>query len=214
KAGLHTRVFITSKDLPTYEAKDLGLTQLKDKDYPNASRSIIITANEQSEYFKVMLAALAEISPDTAKKTTHLSHGFLSLSTGKMSSRTGKVYPAMKLLLEVRDAVHKMYPDSKVQKQVAFGAVKYSFLKHRLGSDIILDVEESISIEGQSGPYLQYAHARACSIIAKAGDISAEPATDNLDEGERSLALKISEYPEAIEKAANELMPHYVCVYL
>ena len=95
KAGLHTRVFITSKNIPTYETKDLGLVILKDKDFPEATRSIVITANEQSEYFKVMLAALAEIKPELAKKTTHLSHGFLSLATGKMSSRTGKVYAAI-----------------------------------------------------------------------------------------------------------------------
>jgi len=214
KSGLHTRVFITSKALPTYEAKDLGLTQLKNRDYPNAGRSIIITANEQTEYFKVMLAALAEIDPELANKTKHLAHGFLSLSTGKMSSRTGKVYPAMKLLLEVKDAVHKMYPDSKVRKPVTFGAVKYSFLKHRLGSDIVLDVEESISIEGQSGPYLQYAYARARSVIAKVKEDN-EPTEDSaLDENERSLALKISEYPEAVAKAATELMPHHVCAYL
>jgi arginyl-tRNA synthetase len=214
KAGLHTRVFITSKDLPTYEAKDLGLTQLKDQDFPQASRSIIITANEQADYFKVMLAALSEINPGSAKKTTHLSHGFLSLSTGKMSSRTGQVYPAMKLLLEVKDAVHMAYPESDIKQQVAIGAVKYSFLKHRLGSDIVLDVDESISLEGQSGPYLQYAHARACSIIAKAGQADIASDINELDENERSLALKISEYPEVVAKAANDLMPHHVCVYL
>ncbi|MGH7194884.1 MAG: arginine--tRNA ligase, partial [Candidatus Saccharimonadales bacterium] len=92
KVGLHTRVFITGKGLPTYEAKDLGLTELKAKDYPDAALSIVITAHEQSEYFKVMLAALAEVDPATAKKTKHLSHGFVSLSSGKMSSRTGDVY--------------------------------------------------------------------------------------------------------------------------
>jgi arginyl-tRNA synthetase len=217
KAGLHTRVFITSKDLPTYEAKDLGLTQLKDKDFPDAARSIIITANEQTEYFKVMLAALAEINPDTAKKTTHLSHGFLSLSTGKMSSRTGKVYPAMKLLLEVKDAVHKLYPESKVQKEVTFGAVKYSFLKHRLGSDIVLDVDESISLDGQSGPYLQYAHARACSLIEKTKVIGIKDArlyNYQYSGTERSLARKISEYPEVVSKSCEELLPSHICTYL
>jgi arginyl-tRNA synthetase len=213
KQGLHTRVFITSKGLPTYEAKDLGLTQLKDHDFPGAARSIIITANEQSDYFRVMLAALAEIKPALAKKTTHLSHGFLSLTSGKMSSRTGNVFPAMKLLLEVKDAVHKLYPDSKVRKEVSFGAVKYGFLKHRLGADIVLDVDEAVSLEGNSGPYLQYAYARACSILAKS-----EPKSDltdsKLDENERRLARKISEYPEVVEKAASELMPHHVCTYL
>src|SRR5205814_1801846 len=107
-----TRVFITSQGLPTYEAKDLGLTELKDKDYPEAARSIIITANEQAEYFKVMLAALAEINPGLAKKTQHLSHGFVNLSTGKMSSRTGDVYVAEDLLQDVEKLAVKLYPDT------------------------------------------------------------------------------------------------------
>lgn len=214
KAGLHIRVFITSQDLPTYETKDLGLTELKNKDYPQAAQSIIITANEQSEYFKVMLAALAEINPELAKKTHHLAHGFLSLSTGKMSSRTGDVYPAMKLLLGVKDAVHQQYPDSPVKKEVSFAAVKYGFLKHRLGSDIVLDVQESISLDGNSGPYLQYAYARACSILEKAGSKETQITDAKFDQNERSLARKISEYPEVVEKSANELMPHHICTYL
>lgn len=213
KAGLHTRVFITSKDLPTYEAKDLGLVKLKAQDFPQAGRSIVITANEQSEYFKVMLAALAEIDKPLADKTTHLAHGFLSLSTGKMSSRTGNVYPAMKLLLEVKQAVHDQYPGSEVRKEMTFAAVKYAFLKQRLGTDIVLDVDESISLEGNSGPYIQYAHARACSILAKSEN-KAEAEDQAFDADERNLALRISEYPEAVNKAAAELMPHHVCTYL
>jgi len=109
KVGLHTRVFITSKDLPTYETKDLGLAELKNSDYPDTTRSIIITAHEQSEYFKVMLAALSEIDEQLAKKTTHLSHGFLSLSTGKMSSRTGEVYSAQSLLGDVQEEAKRLY---------------------------------------------------------------------------------------------------------
>jgi arginyl-tRNA synthetase len=213
KAGLHTRVFMTSKGLPTYETKDLGLTELKNKDYPSAARSIIITANEQSEYFKVMLAALAEINQALAAKTTHISHGFLSLSTGKMSSRTGNVYPAMKLLLEVKDAVHEQYPESDVRKEVTFAAVKYALLKHRLGSDIVIDIDESISLEGNSGPYLQYAYARAKSILEKV-DAKTDEIESNFDLQERSLARKISEYPEVAGKATVELMPHYIATYL
>lgn len=214
KAGLHTRVFINSRGLPTYEAKDLGLAELKARDYPRASRSIIMTASEQSEYFKVMLAALAEIDEATAKKTTHLSHGFLSLSSGKMSSREGNVYAAGTLLGEVEQAVQKQYPDSPHTDEVYIAAVKYAFLKHRAGTDIVFDVEESISLEGNSGPYIQYAHARASSILAKALH-QTKPVPDAvLDANERSLARKISEYPEIIQKAADELMPHHICTYL
>ena len=210
KVGLHTRVFITSKGLPTYEAKDLGLAEIKNRDYPAAARSIIITANEQSEYFKVMLAALAEFDKGLADKTTHLSHGFLSLSTGKMSSRTGEIYSADDLLSDVQGETKKLYPDSTSDAYLA--AIKYGLLKHRLGSDIVYDVSESVSLEGNSGPYLQYAHARASSILQKSGDKEAK--TADLDESEKSLARKISEYPEVVAKATDELMPHHVATYL
>lgn len=210
KAGLHTRVFITSKGLPTYETKDLGLTELKARDYPKAARSIIITAHEQAEYFKVMLAALAEIDPELAGKTTHLSHGFVSLSTGKMSSRTGNVYSAANLFEDVKQAVGKLY--SGANKDIRIGAIKYEFLKHRLGSDLAYDVGASVSLEGNSGPYLQYAHARACSILAKTDDKGA--ASEDLQGGERTLVRKLSEYAEVVDRAVSELMPHHVANYL
>lgn len=210
KAGLHTRVFLTSQGLPTYETKDLGLAELKNRDYPNAAQSIIVTAHEQMEYFKVMLAALAEINKPLAEKTTHLYHGFISLSTGKMSSRTGDVYSALNLIQDVGQAAEKQF--GQKSDNVRNAAIKYGFLKHRLGSDIIYDVAESISLDGNSGPYLQYAHARACSILAKADHTAEAPA--ELMDGERSLVRKISEYPEVIEKAGNELMPHHICTYL
>ncbi|MGH7193118.1 MAG: DALR anticodon-binding domain-containing protein, partial [Candidatus Saccharimonadales bacterium] len=213
KVGLHTRVFITGKGLPTYEAKDLGLTELKAKDYPDAALSIVITAHEQSEYFKVMLAALAEVDPATAKKTKHLSHGFVSLSSGKMSSRTGDVYHAVTLLADVKAAAEKLFPGTAHDIQV--GAVKYEFAKHRLGGGLVYDVAESVSLEGNSGPYLQYAHARACSILRKADKKpGAVKAGTDLEAAERTLARKISQYPEAVDKAVTELMPHHVCTYL
>jgi arginyl-tRNA synthetase len=210
KAGLHTRVFITGKGLPTYEAKDLGLTGLKDKDYPKARLSVIITAHEQAEYFKVMLAALAEIKPDTAKKTRHVSHGFVSLSTGKMSSRTGDVYGADDLLEDVSKLAQKLFPEAA--HEVELGAVKYAFARHRLGGDIVYDINESVSLEGNSGPYLQYAHARARSVLRKAdsrGELEGE-----LQPDERLLARKLGEYAETVDRAAIELMPHHVCTYL
>lgn len=208
KVGLHTRVFLTSKGLPTYEAKDLGLAELKNRDYPDAARSIIITAHEQAEYFKVMLAALSGFDKKLADKTTHLSHGFVSLSTGKMSSRTGDVYGAVNLMVDVEQAAKKKFPN--VDRAVLLAAIKYGFLKHRLGSDLVYDVGESLSLEGNSGPYLQYAHARARAILAKADP---GPVND-LQADERSLARKVSEYPEAVQKAAEELMPHHICTYL
>ncbi len=213
KVGLHTRVFITGKELPTYETKDLGLAELKNSDFPKASRSIIITAHEQSEYFKVMLAALKEIDEELAKKTAHLAHGFLSLSTGKMSSRKGDVFTATRLMVDVEGELEKKYPDSPQGTDLA--AIKYGFLKHRLGSDIVYDVEESVSLQGNSGPYLQYAHARARSILRKPKKrLALSPQPSALDEAERNLLRKIGEYAEVVDKAVDELMSHHTCTYL
>jgi arginyl-tRNA synthetase len=159
-----------------------------------------------------MLAALKEIDPALADKTRHLSHGFVSLSTGKMSSRTGDVYNAVSLLVDVEELAKKLYPETSHDTRL--GAIKYAFIKHRLGGDLAYEVNESVSLEGNSGPYLQYAHARACSILRKA-DTKVKP-SDNMafEAGERSLARKISEYTEVVDKAVNELMPHHVCGYL
>lgn len=213
KAGLHTRVFITSRGLPTYETKDLGLAELKNKDYPKASKSIIVTANEQTEYFKVMLAALRELDPELASKTRHLSHGFVTLSTGKMSSRSGEVYGAMDLLGDVEREAKKLYPDSPKSTQLA--AIKYGFLKHRLGGDIIYDLTESVSLEGNSGPYLQYAFARAKSVLSKAQKNSEfRIHSSEFESSERSLARKISEYPEIVQMAADGLLPSHIASYL
>lgn len=210
KVGLHTRVFITGKGLPTYETKDLGLTELKKRDFPNASKSIIITANEQAEYFKVMLAALKEIEPELANKTRHLTHGFVSLSSGKMSSRTGDVYSAVNLIVDVERALEKLHPGFPEANKI--GSIKYAFSKHRLGGDLVYDIEQSVAIEGNSGPYLQYAHARARSILAKteAGDVE----IDAFEPAERSLVRKISEYSEVVDQAVQDLLPSHVCTYL
>jgi len=97
--------------------------------------------------------------------------------------------------------------------QVVLGAVKYAFLKPRMGGDIIYDPNESVSLQGNSGPYLQYAHARACSILAKAVEHKDVELSD-LTADEHSLLRKITEYSEAVEKATNELMPHHICTYL
>jgi arginyl-tRNA synthetase len=212
KAGLHTRVFITKQGLPTYEAKELGLAKLKKHDYPKANRSVIVTANEQNEYFKVVLAALKEIDDEVAKITGHVPHGFISLTSGKMSSRTGEVYSAKNLISDVESAAKKLYP--KAGSEVWLAAIKFGLLKHRLGSDIVYDAEESVSLQGSSGPYLQYAHARARSILSKGGRQVKDVQPSNFNPAERGLARKISEYPEVVGRAAAELSPSHITSYL
>ena len=214
--GLHTAVFINSQGLPTYQAKDLGLTQLKLKDFPNANKSIIITANEQDDYFKVVLAALAKINPDLAKLTLHLSHGFLSLTTGKMSSRTGDVYTGSELIDSIKQAVEDQYPQSKVKSQIFMAALRYTFIKYRIGANIVFNPKQSVTIEGNSGPYIQYAHARAKNILAKLVDfkITSDFKNYSLEDDERDLICLMSQFPEVVEQSIDEYMPHYICTFL
>ncbi len=214
KKGLHTRVFITSQGIPTYETKDLGVIVSEVQDFPYDQR-VITTGNDQYEYMKVVFAALEDIDAELAAKQTHLTHGTVRFGDGKkMSSRLGNVMRAVDVLEVVGEATKQLNDDPSLNKAITLGAIKYSFLRHRLGGDIAFDVSESVSLEGNSGPYLQYAHARARSILRKAGKKAAYPEAVSFEPGERSLVRKMTQYSEVFTKAAVECMPHHICTYL
>jgi len=210
---LHTRVFINSEGLPTYEAKDVGLSIKKWEDY-HFDESIIITGNDITEYMKVVLKSIEQFEPELAKRTHHFTHGNVKLAGGvKMSSRKGNFLRAVDVL-EIAAEENEKAQGNRDDAPV-LGAVKYSFLKNRIGPDIIFDPKESVSIHGNSGPYLQYAHARAVSITEKQTDaVAAAPLADHFDEYERALLIKMTEYPDVQNSAVSELAPHLVCTYL
>jgi arginyl-tRNA synthetase len=208
--GLHTRVFINSEGLPTYEAKDLGLAVKKWQDY-HFDLNIIITANDIEEYMKVVLTALSSFYPEIADRTKHFTHGVIKLPGGvKMSSRLGNILRASDILDSAEKASKAINNDNK--PEILLAAIKYAFLKSRIGGDIVYNPEESVSVAGNSGPYLQYSHARARSIIAKSSTNANKP--ESFDESERKLAQKISQYRDTISAAAIQLAPHLICTYL
>ena len=211
KYGLHTRVFITSQGLPSYEAKDLGLIMTKYKDF-SFDKSIVITGNEQTEYMKVVLKSVEQFEPKLAERTTHLTHGMVKMTGGvKISSRKGNGLTADQV---IQNTARINFENTKSDNiETTLGAIKYAFLKQRLGPDIIYDPIESVSLIGNSGPYLQYSYARSISILDKASK-SKLPTNFKYDPRERLLARKISEYPEYLNKAINEIMPHHVATYL
>ncbi len=212
KFGLHTRVFINKQGLPTYEAKDVGLAFTKYDDY-HYDKSIIITADEQKQYMEVVLKALEQFAPQVSETTTHITHGMVKLAGGeKMSSRKGNFLRAVDVLDVASQAQAEQ--NSQANEAVSLGAVKYSFLKVRVGGNLIYDPEESVSLAGNSGPYLQYAHARACSVLAKLSEESDLADQLRFDPDERNLALKLIGFNAAIETAAREFLPHVVCNYL
>lgn len=210
KYGLHTRVFINSDGLPTYETKDVGLSLTKWNDY-HFDESIIITASEQQQYMEVVIKAIEQFAPELARRTNHMTHGVVKLQGGvKMSSRKGNIVSALDILAAAREAGETT--GTNPDESTILAAVKYAFAKNRIGSDIAYDPKESIALEGNSGPYLQYAHARAQSIVRKSGVQPIDTAA--YDVAERSLVRKLTEYSDVVNRAAEELMPHHICTYL
>ncbi len=214
KKDVHTLVFITSRGTPTYEAKDIGLAFIKEERWPS-DKVIIVTGNEQTGRFKTILAALAELAPKLAEKTIHVATGFLKLSSGKMSSREGNVITADEFIKNVIEKAGEKNGDPLIAEQVAVGAVKYMILRQAPGSDIIFDEKKSLSLEGDSGPYLQYALVRARSVIEKASQQARADALDaEVQENPYALERLIIHFPEVTARAARELAPNLLVNYL
>jgi arginyl-tRNA synthetase len=215
KQNLHNRVFINSLGLPTYEAKELGLAFKKYNDF-KYDQSIIITANEIIGYFKVLIAALGKINPDLASKTKHLSHGMVRLPIGKMSSRAGNIITGEWLLDEAKKLLKSKYSDMTevALEEVAVGAIKYALLKSSLGHDIEFNFEESISIQGDSGPYMQYTFARTQSVWQKSNQKTDFKDIENLNPEELSLLRTVAQFGEVVENAAIAYSPNVLCNYL
>lgn len=217
KHGLHTRVFINKLGLPTYETKDIGNAPHKYSEFPY-DKSLIVTANEINEYFKVVIAAMKEVNPKLGEKTAHLGHGVVKLPKGKMSSRTGEVVTGEWLLDETKRRISEQFQDieEETMEQVAVGAVKYVLLKSRIGQDIVFDFGKSISLEGDSGPYLQYTYARTQSVLKKSQMTkpSLSLQGDALEAEEMVVMRSIHHFPEVVETATVQLSPNTLCHYL
>ncbi len=221
KYGLHTRVFINSQGLPTYEAKDLGNFSVKQNQYPDWTQSFVVTGSEQRDYFKVLTCALKEVFPEAKDKLIeHVATGFLTLTTGKMSSRKGNVLTGESLIEEVREESQKKAEETRAEnldeltEMVAVGALKYQILRQSVGSNIVFDKEKALSFEGDSGPYLMYTHARICSAETKAREAGIVPSIEVVPPEPYAIEKLIYQFPEVVRLAQEERAPHHVVVFL
>ena len=221
KYGLHTRVFLNKEGLPTYEAKELALAKLKEERLGQYDWSVVSTANEINEYFKVLKKAMSFIYPELAEKTEHIGHGMVRLSTGKMSSRTGNVIPAIDFIDEVADAAaakmdegRRTAPTDKLARDIAIGAIRYATLRSNIFQDSVFDKERALSFEGDSGPYLQYTHARIVSVLEKARGEGVSANSEAAPGIPYAIEKVLYRFEEVVRGALNERAPHKVAVYL
>lgn len=222
KYGEHTRVFINSHGLPTYEAKEIGLTFKKFNIYPNLNKSIVVSANEINTYFKVIIAAMKNIDINIAEKMMHIGHGILRPSSGKMSSRKGNVVSAEDLIHEFKELVDEKMKDrdfsreekDKISEMISIAGIKYMILRQAPGGDVIYDPEKAVSFEGDSGPYLQYATVRAKTVLKKAHESGIKMDYKDLPSSVTSFEKKLLRFPEVVQRAQNEYAPQFITSYL
>jgi arginyl-tRNA synthetase len=216
--GLHTRVFVNKHGLPTYEAKELGLAEAK-REKCDFDLTVTVTANEQHEYFRVVMKAMELALPELRGKLAFKTNGLLRFSEGKMSSRLGNIITGEELINDLTEKAKERARESRSEdpgtlaREIAVAAIKYQILKQAFGKDIIFDRERALSLEGDSGPYLQYAHARTHAVVAKAKEANVVPTVDK-DAAPNDVARLLVRFPDVVEKASRELEPHVVANYL
>lgn len=217
KVGLHKRVFINKNGLPTYEAKDLGNMEEKKRRLGDFDKSIVITANEQSDYFKVLYSAINDLGICDREKMSHIGHGMMRFADGKMSSRKGNIIAGDELIEDIKNILKEKFDSSRIEsvtekeetlESVAIASLKYSILKQALGKDVVFDMQKAISVEGDSGPYLQYTYARMNS-VAKEGDNKLE-----INESNTALVLELVKYADVLQEVVNETAPQKLATYL
>ena len=217
KYDLHTRVFVNAEGLPTYEAKDVGLIFTKWDDY-KFDMSIVITGNDIIDYMKVVLKSISLYAPELVDRTKHITHGNVRLpGNEKMSSRKGNFIKAVDVLDDVEALVTRSASYASSQNnatrtsQITLGAIKYAFLKYKIGGNIEFDAKESVSTTGNSGVYLQYSAVRAKKILLACSSASADASsrTASLDD----IAIRTSWELNENEKALIKKLVQYGMVF-
>lgn len=224
KYKLPDKVLLRSDGTTVYMTQDLYLAIQKFKDF-KIDKSIYVVASEQKMHFQMLFAILDQLGYKGVEKCFHLSYGMVFLPTGRMKSREGTVVDADDLIEEIKSIAkieiekrHKLTKKEieKRAKQIGMGALVFHMLKIDPNKDMLYDPEESIAFEGDTGPYVQYAHARCVSILKKAKTkITKEVDFKLLTTTQEQELIKIlMKYPSVLEDAAKHYKPSLIANYL
>ncbi len=220
KYGLDTRVFINSLGFPTYEGKELALAEKEFSDFGELDKIIHTVTPEQTSFFKVTFKVEELIDEKKYKnKQYHLIYEWVKLKQGKMSSREGNIIEANWLIDEVKKKIlEKFKCDKDTSEILAVASAKYSFLKNSTQTIIAFDIDESISIEGNSAPYLIYTYVRCQSVLRKANIYLFHGRgidnNFNFKKEEVDILRILYQFPEIVEQAAKQFSPNLIANYL
>jgi len=233
--GLDEKLLLRSDGTSVYITQDLGTAQLRYEEY-HPSKMIYVVGNEQNYHFDVLVKALKKLGKTYAETIFHLSYGMVELPEGKMKSREGNVVDADDLLDEMYETARTTTTElgkvsgfsveeaDRLFKMIGGGALKYYILKVDPRKNMLFNPAESIDFNGNTGPFIQYTHARIQSLLSKAGsrNIAWKDASQNPDLSysekllpkERYLLRLSAAFPGIIMEAGNSLSPALICNYV
>ena len=227
--GLDQKLVLRKDGTSVYITQDMGTADLKYKDF-GMSKSLYVVGNEQDYHFEVLFKILKKLGRPYAEGCYHLSYGMVDLPSGKMKSREGTVVDADDLMQEMKDTARERTNElgkidgftpeeaEELYSTLAMGALKYFLLKVDPKKRMLFNPAESIDFQGNTGPFIQYTHARICSILKKAEsqniNIVEASAYTSLHEVEREIIFALSEYPRKVADAGREYSPALIAQYV
>ena len=225
--GLDQKLVLRADGTSVYITQDLGTAQMKYDDF-GMDQSIYVVGNEQDYHFKVLFLILEKLGKSWAKGLHHLSYGMVDLPSGKMKSREGTVVDADDLVAEMietakqkTEALGKTNDFAEADKaelyyNIGLGALKYFLLKVEPKKRLLFDPNESIDFQGNTGPFIQYTHARIKSLLAKANfqlDVK-QSEVAGLEATELEMIMLLAKYPAELSNAAKAYSPAFLANYL
>ncbi|MFL2596884.1 MAG: arginine--tRNA ligase [Flavobacteriaceae bacterium] len=225
--GLDQKLLLRKDGTSVYMTQDLGTALKRLEDNPNLKGMVYTVGNEQDYHFKVLFLILKKLGFEWAQSLYHLSYGMVDLPSGKMKSREGTVVDADDLISNmiiqaklISEEVGKLDSLSCKQRDnlyenIALGALKYFILKVDPKKSILFDPKASIDFNGNTGPFIQYTHARIKTLIKRAPTtISGIDNTLSLNNKERELIKQLGRYPDAVSLAGEQYSPAVIANYL
>ncbi|MBX2970650.1 MAG: arginine--tRNA ligase [Cyclobacteriaceae bacterium] len=223
--GLDQKVLLRSDGTSVYMTQDIGTAILRFRDFPKIEGQVYTVGNEQEYHFKVLFLILGKLGYAWAKKCYHLSYGMVDLPTGKMKSREGTVVDADDLMTEMIEEAEKQTRElgkieglsdaeaTELFEMIGLGALKFFLLKVDPKKRMLFDPNESIQLQGFTGPFIQYTHARIKAILRKAASMNISTHVGDLNEvvslepTEREILFLLTTYEQKVQEAANLYSP-------